>query len=254
MMVIRLPGSFDDKDATESSQPVQLAGDPASLENLTPRQIVAELDKYIVGQAAAKRAVGPHTHDSAEEGHGHHGDAVAEEDVDRSRAGSHEPPAETEDGAPDPVLPARGCEALLRDLHRPSGDRSGVEPRDQLDADRAVLESVRTRIRPIFMTTTTTVFGLAPLVFVPGAGNELYRGLGSVVLGGLVVSTLFTLVLVPTLFSLMLDLRQLASGLMPGVRRVAMRDAENAAAIEAVRIERRSRLMLRRWFELNTAR
>ncbi|MFT5522423.1 MAG: HAE1 family hydrophobic/amphiphilic exporter-1 [Pirellulaceae bacterium] len=71
----------------------------------------------------------------------------------------------------------------------------------------AILESVRTRIRPIFMTTTTTVFGLLPLVLMPGAGSELYRGLGAVVLGGLVVSTMFTLVLVPTMFSLLLDLR-----------------------------------------------
>ena len=69
----------------------------------------------------------------------------------------------------------------------------------------AILESLRTRIRPIFMTTLTTVFGLAPLVFFPGAGSELYRGIGSVVLGGLVVSTIFTLVLVPTLFSLMVE-------------------------------------------------
>ncbi len=74
----------------------------------------------------------------------------------------------------------------------------GMAPRE------AILESVRTRIRPIFMTTTTTVLGLAPLVMFPGAGSELYRGLGSVVLGGLIVSTLFTLVLVPTLFRLAL--------------------------------------------------
>ncbi|MHC4398866.1 MAG: efflux RND transporter permease subunit [Planctomycetota bacterium] len=75
----------------------------------------------------------------------------------------------------------------------------GMHPRE------AILESVRTRIRPIFMTTLTTVLGLAPLVLFPGAGSELYRGLGAVVLGGLLVSTLFTLILVPTLFSLMMD-------------------------------------------------
>ncbi len=76
----------------------------------------------------------------------------------------------------------------------------------------AILESVRTRIRPIFMTTTTTVLGLAPLVFFPGAGSELYRGLGAVVLGGLLVSTVFTLVLAPTLFSLMLDFKDWRQG------------------------------------------
>ncbi len=75
----------------------------------------------------------------------------------------------------------------------------GMGPND------AILASVRTRIRPIFMTTSTTVLGLSPLVLFPGAGSELYRGLGAVVLGGLVVSTGFTLFLVPTLFSLVMD-------------------------------------------------
>ncbi|WP_442481545.1 efflux RND transporter permease subunit [Aeoliella sp. SH292] len=76
---------------------------------------------------------------------------------------------------------------------------------DGMTPRAAILESVRTRIRPIFMTTTTTVLGLAPLVLFPGAGSELYRGLGSVVLGGLLVSTVFTLLLVPTLFRIALN-------------------------------------------------
>ena len=75
------------------------------------------------------------------------------------------------------------------------------------DPRKAVLESVRVRIRPIFMTMATTVLGLCPLVLFPGAGSELYRGLGSVVLGGLFLSTLFTLLLVPTLFTLLLDVK-----------------------------------------------
>ena len=63
-----------------------------------------------------------------------------------------------------------------------------IQMRDEDQPARvAVLENVKTRIRPIFMTTTTTVFGLSPLVFFPGAGSELYRGLGSVLLGGLIV-------------------------------------------------------------------
>jgi HAE1 family hydrophobic/amphiphilic exporter-1 len=66
----------------------------------------------------------------------------------------------------------------------------------------AVVESVRGRIRPIFMSTSTTVLGMLPLVLLPGAGSELYRGLGSVVLGGLIVSTVVTLFLVPMLFTL----------------------------------------------------
>lgn len=69
----------------------------------------------------------------------------------------------------------------------------------------AILESVRTRIRPIFMTALIGLFGLLPLVISPGAGSELYRGLGSVTLGGLIASTVFTLFLVPVSFSLAMD-------------------------------------------------
>ena len=89
---------------------------------------------------------------------------------------------------------------------------------DGMDARHAILESVRTRIRPIFMTTLTTVLGLLPLVLFPGAGSELYRGLGSVVLGGLVVSTVFTLLLVPTLFSLTLDAKRAVTRVLFGER------------------------------------
>ncbi|GIX03603.1 MAG: acriflavine resistance protein B [Planctomycetaceae bacterium] len=73
------------------------------------------------------------------------------------------------------------------------------------NARNAIVEGVRTRIRPMFMTTLTTVLGLLPLVLFPGAGSELYRGLGSVVLSGLLVSTLFTLFLVPAAFTLTWD-------------------------------------------------
>jgi hypothetical protein len=53
-------------------------------------------------------------------------------------------------------------------------------------------------------------------VLFPGAGSELYRGLGSVVLGGLIVSTLFTLVLVPTVFGLTLRARARLARLLFG--------------------------------------
>jgi HAE1 family hydrophobic/amphiphilic exporter-1 len=76
----------------------------------------------------------------------------------------------------------------------------------------AIRQSVNTRIRPIFMTTATSVFGMLPLVLAPGAGSELYQGLGAVVVGGLVCSTLFTLVVVPLLFSLVMDARDLILG------------------------------------------
>ena len=67
------------------------------------------------------------------------------------------------------------------------------------------------RIRPIFMSTMTTVLGMTPLILFAGAGSELYRGLGSVVVGGLLVSTVFTLFLVPMLFSLTFELREKVS-------------------------------------------
>ncbi len=87
----------------------------------------------------------------------------------------------------------------------------------QMRSIDAVCESVRSRMRPILMSTLTTVLGMLPLV-VPmpvladgawvwsvGAGSELYQGLGAVVLGGLIVSTVFTLLLIPAGFSLVLD-------------------------------------------------
>jgi HAE1 family hydrophobic/amphiphilic exporter-1 len=73
----------------------------------------------------------------------------------------------------------------------------------------AVRHSVKVRVRPIFMSTLTSVFGMLPLVLFTGPGSELYRGIGSVVVGGLVLSTVFTLFLVPALFSLLMDLRSL---------------------------------------------
>jgi HAE1 family hydrophobic/amphiphilic exporter-1 len=71
----------------------------------------------------------------------------------------------------------------------------------------AILDSLRNRIRPIFMTTLGGLVGLLPLVVAPGAGSELYRGIGAVLLGGMIVSTVVTLVFVPALFSLMLEIQ-----------------------------------------------
>jgi HAE1 family hydrophobic/amphiphilic exporter-1 len=79
----------------------------------------------------------------------------------------------------------------------------------------ALREAVADRIRPIFMSSLTSVMGMAPLVLVTGAGSEIYRGLGSVVVGGLAVSTLFTLFLVPAVFSLVMDVRVAVRGPEP---------------------------------------
>jgi HAE1 family hydrophobic/amphiphilic exporter-1 len=66
----------------------------------------------------------------------------------------------------------------------------------------AVVEATRNRIRPIFMSTLTSVGGMLPLILFPGAGSELYRGLGSVVIGGLSLSAVLTLAIVPPLLAL----------------------------------------------------
>jgi HAE1 family hydrophobic/amphiphilic exporter-1 len=68
----------------------------------------------------------------------------------------------------------------------------------------AILEATRNRIRPIFMSTLTSVFGMLPLVLFPGAGSELYRGLGSVVVGGLSLSAVLTLAIIPSLLAVFL--------------------------------------------------
>ncbi|MFT4564061.1 MAG: multidrug efflux pump subunit AcrB [Gammaproteobacteria bacterium] len=77
--------------------------------------------------------------------------------------------------------------------------------RQGLSAKLAVIESTRARLRPIIMSTVTTVFGLSPLVINPGAGTELYRGLGAIVLFGLLFSSVITLTFMPALLSLVLE-------------------------------------------------
>ena len=75
-----------------------------------------------------------------------------------------------------------------------------------MDIAASVIESTRVRVRPIMMTTLTTLGGLAPLVFLPRAGTELYRGLGIIVLFGLLASTMLTLTFMPSLLALVLRL------------------------------------------------
>jgi len=71
---------------------------------------------------------------------------------------------------------------------------------------QAVREATRVRLRPVMMSTITTVFGLSPLVLLPGAGAELYRGLGAIVLFGLLFSSLVTLTVLPVLLMLFFQL------------------------------------------------
>ncbi len=63
----------------------------------------------------------------------------------------------------------------------------------------AVEQALRLRLRPIFMSTLTSFFGMLPLLLIPGEGSVIYRGLAAVIVGGLAVSTIFTIVLLPCL-------------------------------------------------------
>jgi len=102
------------------------------------------------------------------------------------------------------------------DPHRRSLSQSGdVQAVGGMSVRQAVTESVRSRVRPIMMSMLTTTFGLLPLVLSSGAGSELYRGIGSVVLGGLIMSTIFTLLVVPALFSLVMEWKLKRQGTMP---------------------------------------
>ena len=93
------------------------------------------------------------------------------------------------------------------------------DKRQPLPPHQAITEAVHTRMRPVFMTTLTSVFGMLPLVLMPGSGSELYKGLGSVVVGGLLVATVFTLVVVPLVFSLVLDAKSHLLGKLGGATR-----------------------------------
>lgn len=69
----------------------------------------------------------------------------------------------------------------------------------------AVSEAIDARLRPIAMSTITTLFGLAPLVLIPGAGTELYRGVGAIVMFGIIGAALVTLTMLPALTALVLQ-------------------------------------------------
>jgi len=73
---------------------------------------------------------------------------------------------------------------------------------DGMNIEDSIVAATRNRIRPIFMSTLTSVCGMLPLVLFPGAGSELYRGLGSVVVGGLALSAVLTLAIIPPLLTL----------------------------------------------------
>ena len=80
-----------------------------------------------------------------------------------------------------------------------------------MKAKDAIDNALRTRIRPICMSTLTSLISLFPLVLTPGAGAELYRGLGAVILGGLAFSTVLTMFVIPAILSFFLKDKDMGS-------------------------------------------
>ncbi len=78
--------------------------------------------------------------------------------------------------------------------------------RDGCSRRASVEQAIRRRLRPILMSTTTSLFGMLPLLLVPGPGSEIYKGLAAVIVGGMAVSTLFTLIFLPSLLRMGEDL------------------------------------------------
>lgn len=74
--------------------------------------------------------------------------------------------------------------------------------REGLDRRSAVEQAVRRRLRPILMSTMTSLFGMLPLLLIPGPGSEVYQGLAAVIVGGMFVSTVFTLIFLPSMLRL----------------------------------------------------
>jgi HAE1 family hydrophobic/amphiphilic exporter-1 len=77
------------------------------------------------------------------------------------------------------------------------------------DRTLALIEAGRTRFRPIMMTTLAMIFGMLPLAFEIGAGSEMRAPMARVVIGGLVTSTLLTLIAVPVVYSMIDDLSRI---------------------------------------------
>ena len=96
-----------------------------------------------------------------------------------------------------------------------SGNRWGYAVFGRVDEGMDVVDAVRnaveTRLRPIAMSTLTTVFGLAPLVLLPGAGTELYRGVGAIVMFGVMGTAVVALTFLPALTIMVLTWSQRSS-------------------------------------------
>lgn len=86
-----------------------------------------------------------------------------------------------------------------------------LRDKENYSIKEAVQEGLLSRVRPLTITTLTTLCGIAPLVFIPGAGTELYRGVGAIVMFGLIGAALVTVFTLPALSALVLKGRKINS-------------------------------------------
>jgi HAE1 family hydrophobic/amphiphilic exporter-1 len=110
--------------------------------------------------------------------------------------------------------------AILLVMQTRSGERAGLDRRS------AVADAVRLRARPIYMSTLTSIAGMLPLMLVPGVGSEIYRGLATVIVGGMTLSSLLTLVLMPAVLSL-------PAIAIPGLRRSVLTSSGKGVTADA---------------------
>ena len=75
--------------------------------------------------------------------------------------------------------------------------------REGMEKKKAILRACHIRFRPILMTALTTILGVAPMVFIGGSGAEMRRPLALAVMGGLIVGTMVTLVIMPAVYSIL---------------------------------------------------
>ncbi len=106
-----------------------------------------------------------------------------------------------------------------------------LQREEGMDYHHSLFEATRDRLRPIFMSASTSVLGMLPLAVIPGEGAELYQGLGIALTGGLAFSTLLTPTVVPALMGLLHDLngRKLDADIRQGLAIAQARQAEAAA-------------------------
>jgi len=104
-------------------------------------------------------------------------------------------------------------------------DQTRQAERDGMDRHAAVEYALRIRLRPVFMSTLTSIFGMLPLLLLPGEGSVIYRGLAASIVGGMTCSLFFTLLLLPCM--LRLGTAQQAAASAP--RQAAVKTLESAA-------------------------